>query len=94
MNGYVGTPWETSAMDSGGEVAWDVCEAEAGDMVASICGTGDLGEKRANLIAAAPDGLEAAKALQKWSWTLPHAFREADEWHALDAFIKKAEGQT
>jgi hypothetical protein len=52
-------------------------------------------EVRANayLIAEAPNLLEACRAIQQWSWSLPHQYREADVWKIVDAAIPKAEGR-
>jgi len=52
-------------------------------------------EVRANacLIAEAPNLLEACRAIQQWSWSLPHRYREADVWKIVDAAITKAEGR-
>ena len=51
-------------------------------------------EVRANayLIAEAPNLLEACRAIQQWSWSLPRQYREADIWKIVDAAITKAEG--
>ena len=49
-----GQNWETSV---NGDGQWDVCEEGGGDMVADLAGCGTLKqqERRARLIAAAPD---------------------------------------
>lgn len=52
-------------------------------------------EVRANacLMAEAPNLLEACRAIQQWSWSLPHQYREADVWKIVDAAITRAEGR-
>jgi len=52
-------------------------------------------EVRANacLIAEAPNLLEACRAIQQWSWSLPQHHREADVWKSVDTAIVKAEGR-
>jgi hypothetical protein len=48
-------------------------------------------EANCNLITAAPDMLNALKALQAWSWTMRWADRENDVWRIADSAITKAE---
>jgi hypothetical protein len=50
-------PWETSVNSDG---QWDICETNAGDMIADLSGTSNQ-EEHACLIAAAPELLSALK---------------------------------
>ena len=51
------------------------------------------GEANARLIAAAPELLEALKAVQKWSWSQHWTIRECNEMKVIDAALAQAEGR-
>lgn len=59
------------------------------------CAVDDLDRANAAFIVRACNSfdalLDACKALQRWSWTLPLVYREADQWKAIDASIHQAE---
>lgn len=57
MSKHTPGPWETSV---NGDLQWDVCAPGAGDMIADLEGC-DNQEANANLIASAPELLQALK---------------------------------
>lgn len=88
-------PWETSVTSDG--KWWDVCREGGGDCVAHII-EGETAEGDANLIASAPELLQALKDLQKEL----RAHVKFDVWKhyslmvadvAADKAIRKAKGE-
>ena len=59
MSQHTPTPWETSAAVSAGGVDWDVCEANAGDMLADLqgCPNAEANAKRIVACVNACEGI-------------------------------------
>jgi len=84
-------PWRTASYDQG--LTWKVETVDGRKAVASyIAGLGKTDEANARLIAAAPDLLAIAKALDAWWSALPPGVHD-DLWSRTIDVLAKVEGR-